>query len=44
MDTRAYRLPWLPKNKIYELDQSEVIETKTAILSNATPTFDTPHG
>ena len=38
MDTRAYRLPWLPETKIYELDQAQVIETKKAILGDATLT------
>lgn len=37
MDTRAYRLPWSPKTKTYELDQGQVMETKTAILADATP-------
>ncbi len=37
MDTRAYRLPWSSETKIYELDQAEVIETKKAILADATP-------
>ena len=37
MDTRAYRLPWSSETKIYELDQAQVIETKTAILADATP-------
>ena len=36
MDTRAYRLPWSSETKIYELDQTQVIETKTAILADAT--------
>lgn len=37
MDTRAYRLPWSPESKIYELDQPQVLETKAAILCDATP-------
>jgi methyltransferase (TIGR00027 family) len=37
MDTRAYRLTWSSETKIYELDQAQVIETKTAILADATP-------
>ncbi|NJO96535.1 MAG: SAM-dependent methyltransferase [Pleurocapsa sp. CRU_1_2] len=38
MDTRAYRLPWSSETKIYELDQAQVLETKKAILGDATPT------
>ncbi len=38
MDTRAYRLPWSSETKIYELEQLQVLETKTAILFDATPT------
>ena len=38
MDTRAYRLPWSLETKIYELDQPQVLEAKTAILKDATPT------
>lgn len=38
MDTRAYRLPWSSATKIYELDQAQVLETKKAILVDATPT------
>ncbi|PMB18025.1 SAM-dependent methyltransferase [Fischerella thermalis] len=34
MDTRAFRLPWHPDTKIYELDQPEVIEYKESILKN----------
>ena len=37
MDTRAYRLPWSAKTQIYELDCPQVIETKKAILAEATP-------
>jgi methyltransferase (TIGR00027 family) len=37
MDTRAYRLPWSSETKIYELDQAQVLETKTAILVDAIP-------
>lgn len=37
MDTRAYRLPWSSTTKIYELDRAQVLETKKAILANATP-------
>ncbi|MFM2312616.1 MAG: hypothetical protein RLZZ04_1892 [Cyanobacteriota bacterium] len=38
MDTRAYRLPWSSKTKIYELDKAQVLETKKAILSDVIPT------
>jgi methyltransferase (TIGR00027 family) len=37
MDTRAYRLTWSSETAIYELDQAQVLETKTAILADATP-------
>lgn len=37
MDTRAYRLAWSSATKIYELDQAQVIETKSSILADATP-------
>jgi methyltransferase (TIGR00027 family) len=37
MDTRAYRLFWSSKTQIYELDQAQVLETKAAILFDATP-------
>lgn len=32
MDARAYRLPWHPETHIYELDCTEVIQYKEAIL------------
>jgi methyltransferase (TIGR00027 family) len=38
MDTRAYRLLWSAKTKIYELDQAQVLETKKIILSDVIPT------
>lgn len=34
MDTRAFRLPWLPNTHIYELDRPEVLQYKTSILGN----------
>lgn len=34
MDTRAFRLPWLPNTHIYELDRPEVLQHKTSILGN----------
>ena len=37
MDTRAYRLPWSPQTKIYELDRAEVLATKKAILTDTKP-------
>ncbi|MEL6437802.1 MAG: SAM-dependent methyltransferase [Cyanobacteria bacterium J06621_8] len=40
MDTRAYRIPWSSGTKIYELEQAEVLETKTAILQDAIPTCE----
>jgi methyltransferase (TIGR00027 family) len=40
LDSRAYRLPWPDGTTIYELDQPQVIEFKTATLTRlgATPT------
>ena len=37
MDTRAYRLPWSPETKIYEIDRAEVLQTKKAILADTQP-------
>ena len=33
LDTRAYRLPWVAGSTVFEVDQPEVIEFKTATLS-----------
>ncbi|MDF2823226.1 MAG: SAM-dependent methyltransferase [Mycobacterium sp.] len=33
LDARAYRLPWLGGTTVYEIDQPQVIEFKTATLS-----------
>lgn len=33
LDTRAYRLPWQPGTKVFEIDQPEVIEFKTTTLA-----------
>ncbi|WP_204804195.1 class I SAM-dependent methyltransferase [Mycobacterium riyadhense] len=33
LDARAYRLPWPPGTVVYELDQPQVIEFKTATLA-----------
>ena len=30
LDTRAYRLPWVAGSTVFEVDQPEVIEFKTA--------------
>jgi methyltransferase (TIGR00027 family) len=40
LDSRAYRLPWPPGTTVYEVDQPEVIEFKTATLNKlgAAPT------
>lgn len=32
LDSRAYRLPWRPGTTVYEIDQPEVIELKTAVM------------
>lgn len=38
MDTRAFRLPWLTGTKVYELDQSEVLDYKESVLKDILPT------
>ncbi|PIG93048.1 SAM-dependent methyltransferase [Gloeocapsopsis sp. IPPAS B-1203] len=38
MDTRAFRLPWLVNTKVYELDQSEVLSYKNAVLKDVLST------
>jgi methyltransferase (TIGR00027 family) len=42
LDSRAYRLRWPAGTTVFEIDQPEVIEFKTAMLTNlgATPTAD----
>src|SRR2546427_7866716 len=42
LDARAYRLPWPPGTTVYEVDQPQVIEFKTATLTSlgAQPTAD----
>jgi methyltransferase (TIGR00027 family) len=42
LDTRGYRLPWPPGTTLFEIDQPEVIEFKTATLSalGAEPTTE----
>ena len=42
LDTRAYRLPWPPDSVIFEIDQPQVIEFKSAVLADlgATPPAD----
>jgi len=42
LDARAYRLPWPPGTTVYEIDQPEVIEFKTATLTKlgAVPTTE----
>jgi methyltransferase (TIGR00027 family) len=42
LDARAYRLPWPTGTTVFEIDQSRVIEFKTATLAElgATPTAD----
>lgn len=38
MDTRAYRLAWSSRTKIYEIDRSFVLETKKSLLKDIAPT------
>lgn len=42
LDSRAYRLPWPPGTTVFEVDQPQVVEFKTATLSElgAAPTAD----
>jgi methyltransferase (TIGR00027 family) len=42
LDARAYRLPWAPGTTVFEVDQPEVIEFKTATLAGlgAAPTAE----
>jgi methyltransferase (TIGR00027 family) len=42
LDSRAYRLPWPPGTTVFEVDQPQVIEFKTATLASlgAQPTAD----
>jgi methyltransferase (TIGR00027 family) len=42
LDSRAYRLPWPKGTTVYELDQPQVIEAKSAAMTHigATPTCD----
>ncbi|MDT5124881.1 MAG: hypothetical protein QOH54_525 [Mycobacterium sp.] len=42
LDSRAYRLPWPDGTVVYEIDQPQVIEAKTAAMADigATPTAD----
>ncbi|OBG76865.1 SAM-dependent methyltransferase [Mycobacterium sp. E2462] len=42
LDARAYRLPWAPGTTVFEIDQPQVIEFKTATLAElgATPTAE----
>jgi methyltransferase (TIGR00027 family) len=42
LDSRAYRLPWPPGTTVFEVDQPQVIEFKTATLTGlgAQPTAD----
>jgi methyltransferase (TIGR00027 family) len=42
LDSRAYRLPWPDGTVVYEIDQPEVIEAKTATMADigATPTAE----
>lgn len=35
LDTRAFRLPWPPSTRLYELDQADVLQRKESILSSA---------
>jgi methyltransferase (TIGR00027 family) len=42
LDARAYRLPWAPGTTVFEIDQPQVIEFKTATIAalGAEPTAD----
>ena len=42
LDARGYRLPWAPGTTVFEIDQPEVIEFKTATITalGAEPTAD----
>ena len=42
LDARGYRLPWAPGTTLFEIDQPQVIEFKTATIAElgATPTAD----
>ncbi|HEX7826335.1 MAG TPA: class I SAM-dependent methyltransferase, partial [Mycobacterium sp.] len=42
LDSRAYRLPWPDGTVVYEIDQPQVIEAKTAAMADigATPTAE----
>src|ERR1700758_5274121 len=33
LDARAYRLPWAPETTVFEIDQPQVIEFKTATIT-----------
>ncbi|NER33522.1 MAG: SAM-dependent methyltransferase [Oscillatoria sp. SIO1A7] len=35
MDTRAFRLPWPPETRLYELDRLEVLQKKESILQDS---------
>ncbi|MBD2329971.1 SAM-dependent methyltransferase [Alkalinema sp. FACHB-956] len=37
LDTRAYRLPWPPEVKVYELDYPEVLAYKANLLKGSSP-------
>ncbi len=37
LDTRAYRYPWHPDTKVYELDYPEVLSYKAELLQNIEP-------
>ena len=37
LDARAYRLPWPAGTTVYEIDQPQVIEFKTATLAKLGP-------
>ena len=37
LDTRAYRYPWHPGTKVYELDYPEVLSYKAKLLKNTEP-------
>lgn len=40
MDARAFRLPWPPGTRLYEVEKPEVMAKKNALLQDATPKSD----
>ena len=40
MDARAFRLPWLPETRVYEIDHPEVLQHKNSVLQDVPPSCD----